>query len=350
MTTLNDRRSYLGGFMRSQRIRHLVEYFALRVLACVVQALSPRACARVAEILARVIHYGLPRRWSRYVIAHENIRLAFAGQYDDRQIDFIIFRMWVHLLRLLTEMLQSPRKLRLNSVVSGIVFRNKPDVVKALCSDRPVLLLSGHVGNFEMAISIFGLFGFKMGLVARDLDNPYLNRWFFDSRRHTGHRPISKNGGGGTMVAVLERGGSLAMLGDQDAGKSGLFVEFFGRPASSFKSIALLAMEYKALICVGYALRLDGAPSASGWPRFELGCEAVIDPLDFQSGDALREITQCYTSALERVVRRAPEQYFWVHRRWKNQPGDRRRRKKGPSAGPPPRDQEPPEIASPRAA
>ena len=225
--------------MRWNRVRHLAEYLAFRVGVCFVQALSPRMCARMAEQFAAVIHYRLPRRLTRYAIARDNIVAAFGDKFTTEQVDRIIYQMWVHLFRLVAEIILLPRKLRLDNVVDAVVFRNKPDVVRALCSNRPVILLSGHFGNWELAVSIFGLFGFRMGLVARELDNPYLNRWFYQSRKFTGHKPISKNGGGGEMVALLERGGSLAMLGDQDAGKSGLFVNFFGRPASSFKSIAL---------------------------------------------------------------------------------------------------------------
>jgi KDO2-lipid IV(A) lauroyltransferase len=301
---------------------------AFRIIVCLVQSLSPRICARIAENLAAFIHYRLPRKWTRYDVARDNIVSSFGEAISPAQVDRIIYRMWVHLFRLVTEIIQLPRKLRLDNVVDFIQFRNKPDVVRALCSNRPVIVLSGHFGNWELAVSIFGLFGFRMGLVARELDNPYLSRWFYQSRKFTGHRPISKNGGGGTMVAVLERGGSLAMLGDQDAGKSGLFVDFFGRPASSFKSIALLAIEYKALICVGYARRLEDQALPNGLPRFELGCEEVVDPLEFDSADAIRDITQRYTSALERVVRQSPEQYFWVHRRWKSEPHMRTARRK----------------------
>jgi KDO2-lipid IV(A) lauroyltransferase len=243
----------------------------------------------------------------------------------------MVFCMCVSLFRMVTEIILLPRKLRLDNVVAAVAFRNKPNVVRALCSGRPVILLSGHFGNWEMAVSIFGLFGFRMGLVARELDNPYLNRWFLRFRKFTGHRPISKRGGGGEMLTLLDRRGSIALLGDQDAGSSGVFVDFFGRPASTFKSIALLAMEYQALICVGYARRLENETLPGGWPRFELGCEEVIDPLEFTSPDALAQITQRYTAALERVVRRSPEQYFWVHRRWKSVPRSRieraRRRK-----------------------
>jgi len=314
--------------MHSQRLRHLAEYLAFKIVVCVVQALSPRMCVRLAESLARFVHYGLPRKLTRYGVARDNIRSAFGDRYGDAKIDRMVFRMWVSLFRMVTEIILLPRKLRLDNVVDAVAFRNKPDVVRALCSGRPVIVLSGHFGNWEMAVSIFGLFGFRMGLVARELDNPYLNRWFLRFRKFTGHRPISKRGGGAEMLTLIERRGNIALLGDQDAGSSGVFVDFFGKPASTFKSIALLAMEYQALICVGYARRLENETLPGGWPRFELGCEDVIDPAEFNSADALREITQRYTSALERVVRRAPEQYFWVHRRWKSVPKTRARREK----------------------
>ena len=115
---------------------------------------------------------------------------------------------------------------------------------------------------------------------------------------------------------------------DQDAGKKGLFVPFFGKDASTFKSIALLAMQYRAVICVGYARRLPDDFRNFRWVRYELGCEAVIDPDDFDGPNAIREITACYTSALERIIRLSPEQYFWVHRRWKSRPAQRRKRKR----------------------
>lgn len=309
-----------------QRVRHGAEYLVFRTAVSVLQSLSPGMALRASRFLAGIVHYLLPRRLTRYEVARENLRSAFGDRYSEKQLDDLIYRMWVHLFRMCVEIFQLPRRLRLDNVVEQIVFRNKPDVVRALCSGRPVILLSGHFGNWEMAISIFGLFGFRMGLVARELDNPYLNRWFFRFRKYTGHRPIPKAGGGGAMVQLLERGGSLAMLGDQDAGSSGLFVDFFGRKASTHKSIGLIALEYEALICVGYARRLEGETLPNGWPRFELGCEEVVDTREFTSPDAVQQITQRYTAALERVVRRSPEQYFWVHRRWKSIPRSRAER------------------------
>ena len=316
--------------MRGKRIRYLGEYLVFRTLVCVVQACSPRLCARFAEWLAMLLHYGLPRRWTRYATATANLRQAFGAGLTDAQIDRLVYRMWVHLFRLVAEVIHLPRKVRLNNIVDVVDFRGKAGVVRALCSDRPVLLLSGHFGNWEMAISVFGLFGFPMGLVARELDNPYLDRWFYGFRKYTGHRPIPKKGGFDQMLERLQGQGALAMLADQDAGPGGVFVNFFGHPASTHKSIALLALEYNALICVGTARRLNET-LPNGWPRFELGCETVIDPALCQSNDPVHEITQQFTLALENEVRRAPEQYFWVHRRWKSVPRVRRKGKNRPA-------------------
>jgi KDO2-lipid IV(A) lauroyltransferase len=107
-----------------------------------------------------------------------------------------------------------------------------------------------------------------------------------------------------------------------------LFVDFFGRPASTFKSIALLALQYNALVVVGGAWRLpDPASRNSHWVRFCLTTQDIIDPADYQGVNGINELTQRFTSALEALIRKAPEQYFWVHRRWKTAPDARRRRR-----------------------
>jgi len=181
-------------------------------------------------------------------------------------------------------------------------------------------VLGGHFGNWEVGNFAFGAFGFPVNAVARDLDNPYLHEWFLKIRRKSGGKLISKRGGGGEMTEVLECRGLLGLLCDQDAGDKGLFVPFFGRNASTFKSIALLAMEYRALVIVGYSLRLPDDFHNAHWVRYEIGCEEIIDPDD---ADGVDEITRRFTTALERAIRRAPEQYFWIHRRWKSKPRQR---------------------------
>jgi KDO2-lipid IV(A) lauroyltransferase len=154
------------------------------------------------------------------------------------------------------------------------------------------------------------------------LDNARLDAFLKRFRQGTGQEILDKNGDYDRIQQVLRDGGALAMLCDQDAGARGLFVDYFGRPASTFKSIALLSLEYQLPILVMGAARV-------GWPlRFRLYLEDVILPREHNGRpDAVREITERYTRALERMVRRHPEQYFWLHRRWKHQPPVRKAKK-----------------------
>lgn len=317
-------------------IRHRLEYFIFQSMVCLADSLSPRATVWMAECIATVIHYWLPRRWTRYAVATENLRTAFGDHYSDSEIDSLIYRMWVHLFRTAAEIVQSPRRLHLHSYRQSIQFADFTRTNEAVCSGRRVIMLGGHFGNWEVGTALFGLWGFPMGIVAREMDNPYLDDWFRRYRELTGHRLMMKSGGYDDMIALLKKGGNLGMLCDQDAGPRGLFVDFFGQPASTFKSIALLALEYDALILVGYSIRLPDDFEASQtsllsrsesrhWVRFEVGCEAFIDPRSIDSSDPVGEITQQFTTALERAIRRAPEQYFWVHRRWKSEPRIRKK-------------------------
>lgn len=316
-------------------LRRLGEYAAFRILVAMVWCLPVWAQRGLSYGFATLLCRVLPRKLTRYDVAADNIRQSLGLEMSDVEVDLIIFRMWQHLVRLVCEMIQFPRYASCENVQEITQFTNLKMALTALCSGRPVIMVSGHFGNWEASLATFGTFGFPMGVVARTLDNPYLDDWFRRFRESTGHVMIDKGGGGPEMVQRLEAGKHLALLGDQDAGRRGVFVNFFGRPASTFKSIAILALQHDALLLVGYATRLPDQPGRK-WVKFDLGCEEVIDPREAISDDPIFEITQRYSSALERAVRRCPEQYFWVHRRWKTAPEAaqlaheaRRRRKAG---------------------
>lgn len=304
-----------------RKCRHILEFVVFRTLLCAIGIMPLWMIDRLAAVLAFLVHRVLPRRWTRYAVARENLRQALGESVDHHRL---VGRMWRHLFCTVGEVIYFQGRLTRASYRHWMRFRNRGDVVRSLCSDRPVILISGHLGNWELAVWVFGLFGFPMGVVARRLDNPWLDHFFQRFRRDTGHELLAKQGASSAMIDRLESGGHLALLGDQDAGSRGLFVDFFGRPASTFKSIALLALRHRAIICVGYAIRLE---KNDGPERFEIGCEEVIDSEMLNGPDPVGDLTRRYTAALERVVRRCPDQYFWVHRRWKSEPGRRRQRR-----------------------
>ncbi len=165
---------------------------------------------------------------------------------------------------------------------------------------------------------MFGYLGHRTFAIARPLDNPYLDRFLRRFREQTGQQILSKNGNAKAIAQILKSGGVLATLADQNAGPGGLFVEFFNRPASTHKGIAVMALKYDAEIFV------VGVPKTGEPMRYQVAVEDRIDPRDFAGRtDAVTAITQRYTAALEQLVRRHPEQYFWLHRRWKHQPAAR---------------------------
>jgi Kdo2-lipid IVA lauroyltransferase/acyltransferase len=311
----------------TQRLRWLGEYSIFRLITCMIEIMSVRQTIRLAEFMGWLFVHVLPRKMTRYQVAFDNIQTAIGDQNSPQQIEEIIEKMWVHLFRLVAEMVQFPRKLHRENYREVISFHNRRAAAKALNSGRPVFMLSGHFGNWEATTATFGMFGFPMGIVARKLDNPYLHQWFLKTREVTGHRLLLKRGSWDGISDTINAGGNLGLLCDQDAGKRGVFVDFFGKPASTFRSIALMAIENDALIVLGYGARLPDNHDESRWIQYSVGCETVIDTKEIQSDDEVRTITEMYTKALENVVRRHPEQYFWVHRRWKSVPRKKKSRK-----------------------
>jgi Kdo2-lipid IVA lauroyltransferase/acyltransferase len=291
-------------------------YLAVRLVVGIAQALTIEQSYALARLIAGLL-YRVDRRHRE--VALENLRRAFGDRYDDVERDAIVIGVYQHFCMMLMEILHIPRKLHPTTWRRHITLVGHEPIVDRLLRGGPVIMLSGHFGNWEMAGYLFGVFGFPPNSVARALDNPHLDRFLRDFRERTGQALIPKTGGYDQMLDVLRRGGVLSFLADQDAGQNGLYVDFFGRPASTHKAIALLALEHRAPVVVGYARRVG-----PGF-RYEVGCSEIIDPDDFRGeGDDVRDLTQRFTTALERTIRRDPDQYLWLHRRWKHQPKPRK--------------------------
>ncbi len=289
-----------------------VVYLLVRGVVAVCQMLPIGVCYGLADGLAWVM-YRVDRR--HRAVAMENLAEAFGDSLDESGRDRMVRGVYRHFCRMIMEMLKIPRELELTRWRKILRLTGHVPVLERLMDGGPLILVTGHFGNWEMAGYLFGVFGFPSNTIYRPLDNPYLDRFIKEFRGRTGQKLIPKKGGAEEMVKVLEGGGVISALADQDAGPKGLFVDFFGRPASTFKAIALMAIQYETAIVVGGARRLGDRF------QYEVVCEELIEPKQWaEEADPVRWITQRYTSALERMVRRDPEQYLWLHRRWKHRP------------------------------
>ena len=296
----------------TQQLVDAVAYAAVRVAICVIQSLPRSRCETWARALSGLLANRVKIRRS---VVRDNLRQAFP-EWTPEQAREAARGMWEHLFLMVIEIAHSRRVIRKTTWRRHLRIHGMERMVRALWADRPKVVLSGHFGNFEMSAFVFGLFGFRIHSVARELDNPLLDRFVTGFRESRGQVILPKKGSAPDVAVVLEQNGVIGLLGDQAAGPRGCWVDFFGRPASVHKAIGVFALSSAApvLVCSAtrrgnrlfdYDLRLEGlADPASGGP---------------ESAD-LRAISQWYTALLERAIRRAPEQYWWVHRRWRGQP------------------------------
>ena len=288
-----------------------IAYAAVRVLICVVQSLPRQTCERVA----RSWSYFLANRLRiRRGVVRDNLRQAFPERTPE-QVREIARGMWEHLLLMVIEIAHSERVIRKTTWRRHLRIHGMERMVRELWADRPKVILSGHFGNFEMSAFVFGLFGFRIYSVARELDNPFLDRFVTRFREARGQVILPKKGSAPDVALVLENNGVIGLLGDQAAGPRGCWVDFFGRPASVHKAIGVFSLSSSAPMLVCSATRRRRLF------EYDLRLEGVADPA---AGGAevsdLRAISQWYTALLEQAIRRSPSQYWWVHRRWRGEP------------------------------
>jgi len=296
---------------RNDRLDYLV-YLGARVAIMFVEMLPVRGACALARAIGSAI-YRFDRRHRE--IAIDQLRGSFPD-WTEAKIRRTAKASIQNMVCMGLELLLTPRHIRPDTWRKHIRLRNMEDVVATLIArDRPMVLVTGHFGNWELAGYFSAAIGLAFSSVARRIDNPYINDLIFGVRERAGQRMIYKQGAAAQVARAFDNNEAVSMVCDQDAGARGLFVDYFGRPASTFKSIGLLAMQYEAPIAVICCRRLDGRFN------FEIFNQRTIKPSEWAGkDDPLKWITQEYTTALETAVRTQPDQYFWVHRRWKHEP------------------------------
>ncbi|MBM4019757.1 MAG: lysophospholipid acyltransferase family protein [Planctomycetes bacterium] len=299
-----------------QQLVWLLQYVALRMAETALQCFPIDLNLKTARLAGRLL-YRLDRRHRERAL--ENLRASFP-RTDERRLQEIARRSCEHLVMVGAEVLCLPRLMQFNRFLDYVDIAGGLDGIRHVAAGRPAILVTGHFGNWELVGFSMAAMGFPPTAIARPLDNPYLNRHILRIRERTGQRIVFKEGMTEEALADMRRGRPVGFIADQDAGRRGFFVDFFGRKASAYKSIAYLALEENIPIFVGGAHRVGTG--------FKYRVEMVdrIDPAGYpRSVDGALAITARYTAGIERLVRLAPGQYLWVHRRWKTRPPEERK-------------------------
>jgi KDO2-lipid IV(A) lauroyltransferase len=292
-------------------MRHRLEYAPVWLLVRVL-ALAPASVARAVGIVLGRLVYLLHGRLRR--VGLRNLQFAFPQMAASARRR-ILRRLFTTLGRQLGDFCRFPRYNRQN-ISQLAVYDGFENFERAQARGKGVLFLAAHFGGWEVSSFMHALHGHPLHILVRPLDNPYLDRLVTRYRSLSGNRTIPKQDFARTMLAALRGGETIGILMDQNmAPEQGVFVDFFGIPACTSTLMARMALRTEAAV----------VPALCFWDpalrRYRMRFEPALETL--RSGNEEADIvanTAAYTKVIEDYARRYPEQWLWVHRRWKTRP------------------------------
>ena len=288
-------------------MRHGLEYVAVRALVAIV-GLMPASVARACASLLGFVWYTC--HGSRRRIAEANLAAAFPlRSASERRA--IIRAAFAHFIGHSFETLKFSTLSR-QQMLARVEFDGEERVRLAYAQGKGVLFITGHFGFWELHAIAHPLRFEPIGVLARALDNVRINALLERIRQCTGNTVIYRQGSIRRVMRMLQDGHGVAVLIDQHIhGPDAVYVEFFERPAATTSAVAALALRTGAPVVPVFAL-----PIGNG--RYRLIYEHPVEPPPADVAGVVREFTQRCTDVLEMYVRRHPELWLWMHRRWRD--------------------------------
>ena len=317
--------------MLQSALVHPALYQAIRLAMTPLGVAGVGPSCDVARVIGR--RFGnLALNRTRVARATERLAVAMPHLPEERRRELVL-RSYEHLGELAVEFAIAPRLLNEDGWVDHVEVGNIAGTIDTLMRDGPLVLVTGHCGNWEIVGYTLALLGFPMHALYRPLDVRPMDRYVRRTRERRGLTLVDKFGAIRQLPQIMTAGQTVGFVADQNAGDRGLFVPFFGRLASTYKTIGLLAMQFDAPVVVGQAKRLSPAPGTDRTLRYRLEVVDTIFPEDWAAQpDPLFYLTARYRLGIQQMVERTPEQYLWMHRIWKSRPRHERLDKPFPPA------------------
>jgi Kdo2-lipid IVA lauroyltransferase/acyltransferase len=293
------------------RMQRRLEYIPVWLLATVL-GWMPRPLARATGVILALLIYALHGRLRR--VGLRNLDLAFPAK-SRKEKKHILRGVFVSLGRQLAEFCMFPRYTKENWG-RLVVYEGFQNFADAQARGKGVIFLTAHLGGWEVGSLVHSLNGYPLSIVVRPLDNPYVNRLVDRYRSFHGNRSFAKQDFARGLLSALKNRETVGVLMDTNmTPPQGEFVEFFGIPACTATGIARVALHADAAVL----------PAFTVWDKNLRKYKICIEPaLELKrtgdpDADAIAN-TQLFTKAIECYAARYPEQWLWVHRRWKTRP------------------------------
>lgn len=289
-----------------KNLQYLLEYFGYRLVEFFAAYLPEFLLIPKANFFAFLAFRILKIRRD---VALENLKIAFPEKSDSERIE-IAYGSYKHFALMILEFMRlirwTPEQLK-----KMVQFESVEILEKLIEENKGIIINSAHFGNWEISVSYFSEFWMPTTGVQQKQKNPYIDKRMAAHRNRWGMQIIYSRGAVKNSLKALEQKRMLGLLGDQDGGVNGIFVPFFGKMASTPPGPALIRVKSQAPIVFVYAIRV-------GRFKFRIGIEPLNIEDNFElTEENLKSITRAYLEILEKYIQKYPEQYFWMHRRWK---------------------------------
>lgn len=293
------------------KMKEWLEFAAVWLILKTLGALPQRLAGGLATFIVALLLRARPKLRK---IAEFNLRLAFP-EWSDAQRNEVTRKMVRNLGRMAAEFARMP-KLTKDNVQELVVLDGHENFLAGHERGKGVLYLTGHIGAWELSSFAHALYGYPLHYMARPLDNNRIDALVNRYRCASGNQPIFKNESARTVLKVLKDGGTVGILADQNTMPAeGVFVDFFGKLACATTGIARVALHTGAAVVPGFAYWDETIQ------KYRLRFEPPVELI--RTGDTEKDIfanTQKFAKVLEEIIRKYPDQWVWVHARWKTRP------------------------------
>ncbi|MBN1291661.1 MAG: lysophospholipid acyltransferase family protein [Candidatus Latescibacteria bacterium] len=287
----------------SRDISHRIEYMILLFCGVVIRAMPVAFTYFLIKILG-IIAFRILR--IRRDVTIENLRIFAGSDVEEKELNKIACQAYKHIGTTFIEILLIPKFAR--NILDIVDMSEMETAQKVYQEGRGIIFVSGHFGSWELNGGSLAASGFPVTTVARSQSNTYVDELINRYRELFGMKVVRTGAPLKYLIRALRNGETIGLISDQDSGKKGVFVDFFGRKASTPQGAAQLALKYKAPVFVIMTIR-------TGTGRYKtLFREVPVYP-----DDSVETLTQRYTKEMENIIHAYPEQYFWMHRRWKTE-------------------------------
>jgi KDO2-lipid IV(A) lauroyltransferase len=272
----------------------------------------PRFAAYPAAEMVATLGFRFAKR--QRLAGIRNLQMALPSLGDEEQ-RAILRGAFSNLGRLLVEFSHFP-ELNKNNISDLVIYEGLENYQNAVSRGKGVIFLTAHFGAWELSCFAHSLYGNPMKFVVREIDNPKVERLIESYRGLAGNTPIDKRSASRDIVKTLRSNGTIGILVDQNTTRDeGVFVDFFGIPAATTTAVATLALRTGAAVVPGFLV----------WEaktrKHRLRLDSPVELIS--TGDPARDIvenTRAFNLLLENKIRQYPDQWLWIHRRWKTRP------------------------------